>query len=85
MSEPAKPEEGTRQQGMGLDVGLSLGAALGLMVFDNIGLGMAMGVAIGLVPCQETFALMAASRTPLIQPRNSSGALRLARAAKATL
>ncbi len=49
MSEPAEPEEGTWQQGMGLAIGLALGVALGLMVIDNIGLGMALGVAFGLV------------------------------------
>ncbi len=49
MSEPTQPEKNTWQQGAGLAIGLPLGAALGLFVFDNIGLGMALGVAFGLV------------------------------------
>ncbi len=49
MSEPTQPEKDTWHQGTGLCIGLALGAVLGLSVFDNTGLGMAIGVASGLV------------------------------------
>jgi hypothetical protein len=48
MTSEDEPQKSSTGLSTAVAVGLSLGVALGLLVFDNLGLGMAVGLVMGI-------------------------------------